>query len=266
MALPPPQEFTAKQQPIPPNELPLVQRESRPQHDQEEPKAERVEREALNPNERSWVPFHDGEIDRKPRLKSFGALKAGEMNDVKLVLRDLTATDGLACTILEAQYRQNQRIQELIQQQQHSTLALTLPESEVPTFSGNPIEYWSFGQAFENLIESRTTSNSARQYYLLQYTSGEVRELMRSCLAMKPEDGYQEARTLLKDRYGQSYRIATAYVERLTNGPPIKAEDSVALRRFSVLLTGWTNTVGDTGYLSKAENPETLRMIVKRLP
>ena len=44
---------------------------------------------------------------------------------------------------------------------------------------------------------------------------------------MKPEDGYQEARTLLKDRYGQSYRIATAYVERLTNGPPIKAEDSV---------------------------------------
>ena len=61
-----------------------------------------------------------------------------------------SATYGLACTILEAQYQKNQRIQELIQQQQHSTLALTLPESELPTFSGNPIEYWSFGQAFEN--------------------------------------------------------------------------------------------------------------------
>ena len=83
---------------------------------------------------------------------------------------------------------------------------------------------------------------------------------------MKPEDGYQEARTLLKDRYGQSYRIATAYVERLTNIPPIKAEDSVTLRRFSVLLTGCTYIFGDTGYLRKAENPETLRMIVKRLP
>ena len=83
---------------------------------------------------------------------------------------------------------------------------------------------------------------------------------------MKPEDGYQEACTLLKDRYGKSYRIATAYVERLTNGSPIRAEDSVALRRFSVLLTGCTNILGDTGYLSKAENPETLRIIVKRLP
>ena len=115
MALPPPQEFTAKQQPIPSNELPLVQRESRPQHDQEERKAERVEREALNPNARSWVPFQDGEIDRKPRLKSLDALKTGETNDVKLVLCDLTATNGLACTMLEAQYQQNQRIQELIQ-------------------------------------------------------------------------------------------------------------------------------------------------------
>ena len=103
MALPPPQEFAAKEQPIPPNELPLVQRESLPQHDQEEPKAERVEREALNPNAKSWVPFHDREIDRKPRLKSFDTLKAGEMNDIKPVLRDLTATDGLACTTLEAQ-------------------------------------------------------------------------------------------------------------------------------------------------------------------
>ena len=60
------------------------------------------------------------------------------------------------------------------------------------------------------------TSNSARLYYLVQYTSGEVRELMRSCLAMKPEDGYQEARTLLKDRYGQSYRIP-----RMLKGSPI---------------------------------------------
>ena len=92
MALPPPQEFTAKQQPILPNELLLVQRESRPQHDQEEPKAERVERETLNPNAKSWVPLEDGEIDRKPRLKSFDALKAGEMTDVKPVLRDPNAT------------------------------------------------------------------------------------------------------------------------------------------------------------------------------
>ena len=83
---------------------------------------------------------------------------------------------------------------------------------------------------------------------------------------MKPKEGYQETRTLLKKRYGQSYRIATAYVNKLTKGPPIKAEDSSALRRFSVLLTGCKNTLKEIGYLSKVENPDTLKLIVNRLP
>ena len=134
-------------------------------------------------------------------------------------------------------------MQQLLQRQQESTLALTLPQPEVPTFSGDPIEYWGFIRAFQNVIESKTISDSARLYYLVQYTSGEVQELVSSCLSMKPEEGYQEARTPLKKRYGQSYRIATAYVNKLTKGPPIKAEDSSALRCFSILLTGCKNTL-----------------------
>ena len=43
-------------------------------------------------------------------------------------------------------------------------------------------------KAFECLIESRTESSSSRLYYLVQYTEGEVQELMRSCLAMDLEE------------------------------------------------------------------------------
>ena len=157
-------------------------------------------------------------------------------------------------------------MQQLLQRQQESTLALTLPQPEVPTFSGDPIEYWRFIRAFQNVIESKTTSDSARLYYLVQYTSGEVKELVSSCLSMKPEEGYQEARSHLKKRYGQSYRIAAAYVDKLTKGPPIKAEDCPALRRFSILLTSCKNTLKEIGYLNKVENPDTLKMIVNRLP
>ena len=171
-----------------------------------------------------------------------------------------------AYRLLEEQSRQNQRKQEVIKQQQESTLALTLPEPEVPTFNGDPIEYWTFVRAFENLIERKTTSESAQLYYLVQYTTGEVRELVKSCLTMNPEDGYREARSLLKQRYDQGYRKATAYVDRLTRGPPIKAEDNAALWRFSILLTACKNTLKEIGYLNKAENPGTLKMIVNRLP
>lgn len=131
--------------------------------------------------------------------------------------------------LLATQSQQNALMQQLLQQQQESTLALPLPRPEVPTFSRDPIKYWGFIRALQNVIKSKTTSDSTRLYYLVQYTSGEVQELLSSCLSMKPEEGYQEARTLLKKRYGQSNRIATAYVYKLTKGPPIKAEDSSAL-------------------------------------
>ena len=154
---------------------------------------------------------------------------------------DSVNIDSLTHSLLEAQQQQNYRLQELLLGQQESALALTLPQPEVPRFTGNPMEYWTFIRAFENLTESKTSSHSAHLYYLVQYTSGEVKELVRSCLAMREDVGYLKAKNLLRKRYGQSYRIANAFVEKLAKGPAIKAEDGDALRRFSTLLSSCRN-------------------------
>ena len=52
------------------------------------------------------------------------------------------------------------------------------------------MEYCSFIRAFESIIESRTQISSSRLYDLVQYASGAVNELMRSCLTMNAADGY----------------------------------------------------------------------------
>ena len=163
------------------------------------------------------------------------------------------------------QYR-DQQLQQLLGQHQQLSLTLTLPHAEVQTFDGDPINYCNFIRSFENLIEAKTKNSSTRLYYLVQYTSGDVKELMRSCLSMQPDEGYQEARRLLKARYGQKYKIATAYVNRVTNGAPIKHEDGEALQKFSVLLTSCKNTLKEIGCLSKIENPDSLQRVVERLP
>ena len=157
-------------------------------------------------------------------------------------------------------------IQLLLHQQQEAIMALTLPQPEVPVFSGDPIGYCEFVRAFENLVERKTTSSSTRLYYLLQYTSGSVQDLVRSCLTMPDEIGYNEARRLLAERYGQPYNIATAYVDRVINGAPIRAEDGPSLQKFSILLTSCRNTLKEIGYLNRLENPDSLRKIVERLP
>ena len=48
----------------------------------------------------------------------------------------------------------------------------------VPIFDGDPMEYGAFVRAFENVIESKTSSSSERLYYLEQFTSGDVKELV----------------------------------------------------------------------------------------
>ena len=119
---------------------------------------------------------------------------------------------------MHIQQQQNHQVQQLLKQQQLHTLALTLPQPEVPTFTGDPSEYCNFIRAFENMTEAKTTSYSARLYYLVQYTAGDVQQLMRSCLAMDSEKGYREARKLLIKRYGQPYTSASACAERVTMG------------------------------------------------
>ncbi|XP_068724103.1 uncharacterized protein [Montipora capricornis] len=83
---------------------------------------------------------------------------------------------------------------------------------------------------------------------------------------MREDEGYDEARKLLADRYGQPYKIATAYVDRIINGQPIRAEDGAALQKYSILLTSCSNTLREIGHLSRLENPDTLKKIVDRLP
>ena len=93
-----------------------------------------------------------------------------------------------------------------------------------------------------------------------------MKELMQSCSSMEGDRGYSEARRLLKERYGQNYRIAAAHVQQLIDGPVIKSEDGAALQQFSTRLTSCTNTLKELGYLSKLNNPDSLKKIIGKLP
>ena len=90
---------------------------------------------------------------------------------------------------------------------------------------------------------------------------------MKGCLSMKSDEGYFEARLLLKELYGQGYKIATALVDRVVSGPAVKHEDSNALhlQKFSVLLTSCKNTLKEIGYLNKIKSPDSLQKVVRRL-
>ena len=229
-------------------ELDLKSKELSPQNCQIKEREETgaAKREGLNPVVSGWSP------------SSLPPCEQG-------INQSQTSVEAIE-RMVDIQEKQAKCMEGLVNQQYKSALTLTLPKPEVPVFGGDPVEYSNFVKAFECLIESRTESSSSRLHYLAQYTEGEVQELMRSCLAMDPEEGYHEARKLLKQRYGQSYKIATAYVDKVTKGPAIKSEDRKGLQNFATLLTSCRNTLKSIGYSSKIENPGSLRGVINRLP
>ncbi|KAL2099293.1 hypothetical protein ACEWY4_005773 [Coilia grayii] len=141
-----------------------------------------------------------------------------------------------------------------------------LPQREVPVFSGDVLAYRSFIRAFESVIEKKTNSDQDKLFYLEQYTSGEPRDLVRSCEHMRPDKGLKEAKRLLQYHYGNELKIATAYLDKALKWPQIKAEDAKGLKTYALFLIGCKNTMTDVEFMEEMDNPSNMRTVISKLP
>ena len=142
-----------------------------------------------------------------------------------------------------------------------------LPKKEFAIFDGDPLEYWNFIKSFETSIVSiDSASESEKLMHLLQFTSGVAKDTIKCCLYKDPSLGYQAARKLLEERFGHPFRIASQYVTKLTEGPPLKPSDRTGLLAFADQLKDCENTLESIGYLDEINSADNLRRIVQRLP
>ena len=142
--------------------------------------------------------------------------------------------------------------------------ALTLPHPELPKFNGNPMEYSTFMMAFTSRIESRTSNNADRLYFLDQLLEGEAKDVIGGCLHMEPFLGYIEAKSILQREYGDPYKVATSYTKKVLSWPIIKHDSD--LKCFSIFLTKCRNAmlnIPDMGVLNHLPN---LQAMVSKLP
>lgn len=75
---------------------------------------------------------------------------------------------------------------------------------------------------FIRAFELKTDNSADGLYFLDQYTSGLPRDLVRSCLHMSPDRGYEKAKGLLQEHYGDEFKICSAYLKRALEWPVIK--------------------------------------------
>ena len=128
------------------------------------------------------------------------------------------------------------------------------------------MSYPVFITAFEPLIESKVDDSNKRLYLLDQYNSGKAKELIKGCLQMKGRDSCKEARRLLKKPFGDPYKIASAYIAKLSSWPAVKPNDGTGLQEFSLVLEQARNAMTGMQYMNDLNTANVMCQLCEKLP
>jgi hypothetical protein len=156
-------------------------------------------------------------------------------------------------------------LQALVDAQHRMMSALMLPKPQVPTFTGDPLQYDLFTMAFNARIVPFAASDSDKLYYLYEHLDGEPRELISSCFFMG-SGGYKEARRLLSDEYGDRLKVSMAYMKTVLSHPNVRTDDAQGMKDLSILLTKCYHAMKSIKEMTVMEYVPNLQAIVGKLP
>ena len=143
---------------------------------------------------------------------------------------------------------------------------MQLPKCELAKFNGDPLQYWLFTRSFDAAVGDTYVSPSVKLNRLCHYCEGEALSVIQSCLVMEPQLGYTKARELLRERFGNDYRISEAWVRKLTEGPRVLPGERKAIQQLADDLQSCTLALRAMNQLEEIDTRRSLGVIVKRLP
>ena len=142
-----------------------------------------------------------------------------------------------------------------------------LPKKLITVFDGSDItKFKIFMLNFERIIETKCDNSADKLIYLDQYTSGKAQKLVRSCNHYDADIGYGKAKKLLLSEYGNEFKVAHAYIEKLDNWPVIKNEDAEALQELSIYLLDCYHYLENMSLCNQLQSPKEIMNVVRKLP
>ncbi|XP_033111230.1 uncharacterized protein LOC117112268 [Anneissia japonica] len=140
--------------------------------------------------------------------------------------------------------------------------ALTLPQTKVRQYEGDPLYYHAFITSFHNTVAGIHDDNM-KLNSLLSLCSGKALESIQYCVLKPPSEGFKSACRTLKERFGNTAVIVQAWIGKVLNRPRF---DSIKLGEFSDDLENCFEALSALGYLNELNNQGSLRQIIEKLP
>ncbi|XP_038050841.1 uncharacterized protein LOC119723991 [Patiria miniata] len=141
-----------------------------------------------------------------------------------------------------------------------------LPVPEPSTFSGNPMQFTEWKNAFSALIERKNIRAADKLFYLKKYTAGAAAKMIQGAFLRSDELAYQDAWSQLTRMFGDPFIIQRAFREKISRWPNVGERDPQALRDFSDFLIACNDAMPHVKGLSILNDCEENRKMVNKLP
>ena len=129
----------------------------------------------------------------------------------------------------------------------------------------NPLEYQYFVSMFNQVVEEKVSYQTGRLARLLKFTGGEAKELIKRCIHLPPETGYETAVRLLNNRYRNPHYLLALYRKEIKALPSVKPADASSFRKFYSFVLN-CETFSKSTVWNALESPGTLCVLVSKLP
>ena len=88
-------------------------------------------------------------------------------------------------------------------------------------FDGNSLNYQYFMELFAEVVQTKIEEPRGRLTRLIKFTTGEARELIKYCIQLPRNRGYQHARPLLERTYGNPHKMLSSYRKEIKEWSPL---------------------------------------------
>lgn len=137
-----------------------------------------------------------------------------------------------------------------------------LPPPEPNIFYGDPLKYPGWKVAFQALIEQRQIPVTERIHYLKKCIGGPVKDVIENYFLVTTSDSFEEAKSLLDQRYGDPFIISSAFRNKLDKWPKIASRDGPGLQKLRQCYTAM-RSIGNLDVLNDSRKNQKM---LSRLP
>ena len=113
-------------------------------------------------------------------------------------------------------------------------------------------------------MEKKVSDQTRRLTRLLKFTGGEAKELIKHCIHLPPQTGYETAVGLINNRYRNPLYLLASYSKEIKALPSVKPGEASGFRKFYSFVLKCETFSKSTAW-NALETPETLCILVSKL-